>query len=125
MKRSTERILTTHTGSLPRPPDLLPLLLTPDQSSEGGNGTAELVRSAVRDAVAKQAAAGIDVVSDGEMGKPGFAHYIAARLTGFQGVSGPRPFAPRDLLRWRGAAAAADADQRWTDRLCRAGAAGN
>lgn len=94
MQRSTERILTTHTGSLPRPADLLPVLdggtTTPDEA-------AVRIRSAVRDAVERQVAAGIDIVNDGEMGKPGFAHYVADRLTGYQGVAGPRPFAPRDI----------------------------
>lgn len=98
MKRSTNRILTTHTGSLPRPPDLLPLLLQPELASDDGIDIRERVRSAVREAVGKQVAAGIDVVSDGEMGKPGFAHYIAARLNGFRGLAEARPFAPRDLV---------------------------
>lgn len=97
MQRSIERILTTHTGSLPRPDDLLPFL-------EGQGGTAgeqevarARIRAAVHEAVDKQVAAGIDIVSDGEMGKPGFAHYVADRLTGYGGVAGARPFAPRDL----------------------------
>ncbi|MBW3632400.1 MAG: cobalamin-independent methionine synthase II family protein [Chloroflexi bacterium] len=97
MKRSTERILTTHTGSLPRPPDLLAALLDPDRS----NLESELrdrVRAEVREVVQKQAAAGINIVSDGEIGKPGFAHYVKDRLTGFQGAAAPRPFAPQDLL---------------------------
>lgn len=94
MKRSTDRILTTHTGSLPRPPDLVPLLLGRADSAASD----ELIREAVRDAVRKQVAAGIDVVSDGEMGKAGFTSYVKDRLTGFQGTAAPRPFAPRDLL---------------------------
>ena len=52
----------------------------------------------MHDAVRRQVAAGIDVISDGEMGKPGFAHYVKDRLTGFQGPAASRPFAPRDLL---------------------------
>jgi 5-methyltetrahydropteroyltriglutamate--homocysteine methyltransferase len=52
----------------------------------------------VHEVVQRQVAAGIDVVSDGEMGKPGFAHYVKDRLTGFQGGAAQRPFAPRDLL---------------------------
>jgi 5-methyltetrahydropteroyltriglutamate--homocysteine methyltransferase len=94
MRQSVERILTTHTGSLPRPADLLPLLVA---DSEDGNIRRERVRSAVREAVRQQVAAGIDVVSDGEMSKPGFAHYIKDRLTGFQGEPSSRPFAPADL----------------------------
>ncbi len=98
MKRSTERILTTHTGSLPRPPDLLPLLLGRSGSAVDDDEVRERVRAAVGEAVRKQVAAGIDVVSDGEMGKPGFAHYVKDRLTGFQGTATQRPFSPRDLV---------------------------
>ena len=97
MKRSTERILTTHTGSLPRPPDLLAALLGLDESMSKSE-LRDRVRAAVREVVQKQAAAGIDIVSDGEIGKLGFAHYVKDRLTGFQGAVAPRPFAPRDLL---------------------------
>ena len=97
MKRSTERILTTHTGSLPRPSDLLAASLGLDESISKSE-LRDRVRAAVREVVQKQAAAGIDVVSDGEIGKPGFAHYVKDRLTGFQGALAPRPFAPRDLL---------------------------
>jgi 5-methyltetrahydropteroyltriglutamate--homocysteine methyltransferase len=97
MKRSTDRILTTHTGSLPRPPDLVAALNGPDESISKSE-LRERVRAVVREVVQKQAAAGIDVISDGEMGKPGFAHYVKDRLTGFQGAVTPRPFAPRDLL---------------------------
>jgi 5-methyltetrahydropteroyltriglutamate--homocysteine methyltransferase len=97
MRRSTERILTTHTGSLPRPPDLLEILLGERSAAPDGNGARERIRQAVADAVARQVAAGIEVVSDGEMGKPGFAHYITDRLTGFGGQTAPQPFNPRDL----------------------------
>jgi 5-methyltetrahydropteroyltriglutamate--homocysteine methyltransferase len=98
MKRSTERILTTHTGSLPRPPDLAAALLGSDGSDPASEVLRERVRTAVREAVQRQVAAGIDVISDGEMGKPGFAHYVKDRLTGFHEAAAPRPFAPRDLL---------------------------
>src|SRR5690349_6466537 len=97
MLRSAERILTTHTGSLPRAVDLLPLHTVAEQSGADGDLQLERVRAAVREAVRKQVAAGIDVVSDGEMSKPGFAHYIKDRLTGFQGEAAARPFAPSDL----------------------------
>jgi 5-methyltetrahydropteroyltriglutamate--homocysteine methyltransferase len=98
VKRSTERILTTHTGSLPRPPDLVAALLGSDGSPSDDERLRERARAAVREAVERQAAAGIDVISDGEMAKPGFAHYVKDRLSGFQGQASPRPFAPRDLL---------------------------
>jgi methionine synthase II (cobalamin-independent) len=65
MRRSEDRILTTHTGSLPRPADLMPLLLGMSASEPDGDGAHERVRDAVREAVRKQVAAGIDVVSDG------------------------------------------------------------
>lgn len=88
MQRSVERILTTHAGSLPRPDDLARLMR---QKQEGtGVSEAELeeqVSAAVADAVRRQHEAGIDVVSDGEMGKPGFVNYITERLSGFGGES--------------------------------------
>jgi 5-methyltetrahydropteroyltriglutamate--homocysteine methyltransferase len=99
VKRSRDRILTTHTGSLPRPPDLVSLLTDQDNwraSTLSTDGRAR-VREAVQDAVHKQVAAGIDVVSDGEMGKPGFVQYITDRLTGFQGKVPSRRFEPQDL----------------------------
>src|SRR4051812_32412910 len=96
MKRSDDRILTTHTGSLPRPPELLPFLLAAEPAAYSG-ATREVIRDAVKDAVTRQLASGVDVVSDGEMGKPGFAHYVKDRLTGFQGQASTKPFAPRDL----------------------------
>jgi 5-methyltetrahydropteroyltriglutamate--homocysteine methyltransferase len=98
VKRSTERILTTHTGSLPRPPDLAAALLGADGSPPASEQLHQRVRAAVHDAVERQVMAGIDIVSDGEMGKPGFAHYVKDRLTGFQGQTPSRPFSPRDLL---------------------------
>lgn len=96
--RSAGRIPTTHTGSLPRPPELLRLL------SDRASGRAvepaafrEAVRSAIGEAVRRQAAAGIDVVSDGEMGKAGFANYVMDRMTGFGGEDSGSLFRPRDL----------------------------
>jgi 5-methyltetrahydropteroyltriglutamate--homocysteine methyltransferase len=83
MKRSNERILTTHAGSLPRPADLLEMMA----AKQTGPAFDARVRSAVAEAVHKQADAGIDVVSDGEMGKPSFVHYVRDRLKGFEGVS--------------------------------------
>jgi 5-methyltetrahydropteroyltriglutamate--homocysteine methyltransferase len=97
MRRSDTRILTTHTGSLPRPAELLPVLLAAEHPDVNSELRRDRVRSAVQEVVRKQVAAGIDVVSDGEMSKPGFAHYIKDRLTGFQEKAAPRPFAPGDL----------------------------
>jgi 5-methyltetrahydropteroyltriglutamate--homocysteine methyltransferase len=79
VKRSGERILTTHAGSLPRPADLLAMMQT-------GGDTATLaarVQEAVTDAVRQQADAGLDVITDGEMGKPSFITYVTERLSGF------------------------------------------
>ena len=85
MKRSTDRIVTTHAGSLPRPADLLELI----QAKATGrpydpDAFATRVRRAVDDIVRKQAELGVDVVDDGEMGKPGFIPYVNERLSGFE-----------------------------------------
>jgi len=98
MKRSTERILTTHTGSLPRPADLLPLI----QAMENGTGNPAVfgirVRSAVAEIVRTQVQAGVDIVNDGEMGKPSYATYVKDRLNGFEQATQSEPFAgPADL----------------------------
>ena len=86
MKRSTDRILTTHTGSLPRPSGLVGLLRKGDLGEPvDGREFDGAVRAAVDDVVRKQVAAGIAVVNDGEQGKPGYATYIKARVTGFGG----------------------------------------
>jgi 5-methyltetrahydropteroyltriglutamate--homocysteine methyltransferase len=88
VKRSTERILTTHAGSLPRPADLLELMRTRNQHSAV---FAKAVRQAVSDSVAQQVDAGIDVVSDGEMGKVAFNAYASERLSGLGGSCQRRP----------------------------------
>jgi 5-methyltetrahydropteroyltriglutamate--homocysteine methyltransferase len=70
MKRSTERILTTHTGSLPRPDDLVTMLYAKDRSEAQEQGAFEArVRTAVAEIVRKQLDAGVDVVNDGEVGR--------------------------------------------------------
>ena len=90
MKRSVDRILTTHTGSLPRPEKLVELMF---QKEEGravdAKLLAERVRDSVREIVEHQHAVGIDVVSDGEMSKLSYATYVTERLTGFGGISNP------------------------------------
>jgi 5-methyltetrahydropteroyltriglutamate--homocysteine methyltransferase len=92
MKRSTGRILTTHAGSLPRPPDLLALL---DARASGrppdARAWAERLRAAVAEVVREQAALGLDVVDDGEFGKPGFLHYVNDRLAGFEPATDRTP----------------------------------
>ncbi|HEV8585641.1 MAG TPA: cobalamin-independent methionine synthase II family protein [Methylomirabilota bacterium] len=88
MKRSTERILTTHTGSLPRPWDLTTTLEALDAGTPPDpDAFNRRVRDAVAEIVKKQAAAGVDVVNDGEQGKVGYSTYVRHRLTGFDGAS--------------------------------------
>jgi 5-methyltetrahydropteroyltriglutamate--homocysteine methyltransferase len=93
MRRSTDRFLTTHTGSLPRPPDLLEMLREREGRAEGLNdeGFADRVRSSVQDVLRRQAEAGVDVVSDGEQSKLSFFHYLRDRLGGMEGQAN-RPF---------------------------------
>src|SRR6201996_4223365 len=83
MKTSTDRILTTHTGSLPRPKPLVDLILRREKGEAiAADAFEDEVVKAVDDIVAKQVAAGIDVVSDGEMSKPSYTTYIRHRVTG-------------------------------------------
>jgi 5-methyltetrahydropteroyltriglutamate--homocysteine methyltransferase len=85
MKRSTERILTTHVGSLARADSLIPLLrLRENGQPYDHEELAGLVREAVKDVVRKQVEAGIDIVTDGEQGKSSFYGYIVERFTGFE-----------------------------------------
>ena len=86
MKRSADRILTTHTGSLPRSPDLQEFLRQREErGSLDEDRFAAGVRAAVAAAVAKQQDTGIDVVNDGEQGRAQYATYVKERLTGFEG----------------------------------------
>jgi 5-methyltetrahydropteroyltriglutamate--homocysteine methyltransferase len=97
VKRSDDRILTTHVGSLPRPPRLRDLLVQQDRGEPVD--AAELARevdAAVRTMVDRQVEAGIDVVNDGEQPRAGFSTYIARRMRGFGGES-RRPLS-QDLL---------------------------
>jgi 5-methyltetrahydropteroyltriglutamate--homocysteine methyltransferase len=85
MKRSTHRILTTHVGSLPRPAELVEIMGAIGRGEPyDARRRDELVKAAVTDAVTKQTERGIDVVNDGEMGKPGFINYANDRLAGFE-----------------------------------------
>jgi len=87
MKRSTDRILTTHVGSLPRPQDVVDLLFAQDRGEPVDAAQFEAtMKRAVNDAVAKQAESGIDIASDGEMSKISYATYIRHRLTGFEEI---------------------------------------
>lgn len=96
MKRSTDRILTTHVGSLPRSAQVTDIVFGREQGREVPAAEfSAVIGAAVRDVVARQVAAGIDVVSDGEMSKISYATYIKDRLTGFDGDSSRDP--PSDL----------------------------
>ena len=94
MKRSVEHILTTHTGSLPSPSQLVEVMFAKE---EGKNVDPQLmdqrVRDAVREVVKHQHDCGIAVVSDGEMSKLSYATYVTERLSGFGGKS-DRPKLP-------------------------------
>ena len=97
MKTSTDRILTTHVGSLPRPLDLCELLYARERGDPDLDAAAleARAREATIEAVRRQVETGIDLVSDGEMSKISYATYVGDRLSGFSGDS-PRK-APADL----------------------------
>jgi 5-methyltetrahydropteroyltriglutamate--homocysteine methyltransferase len=81
------RILTTHVGSLPRPQDLMEMMWAREDGIPVDKAALEQrIRQGVDDAVARQVKAGIDIVNDGEWGKPSYATYIKDRLTGFGGT---------------------------------------
>jgi 5-methyltetrahydropteroyltriglutamate--homocysteine methyltransferase len=97
MKRSTDRFLTTHTGSLPRPEDLIRMMYAKQEGVPVDAVALERrVAAAVAEVVQKQSAAGIDVINDGEMSKPSYATYITDRLSGFGGTG--NTFVYRDLV---------------------------
>src|SRR3984893_10741128 len=97
MKRSTDRFLTTHTGSLPRPEDLIRMMYAKQEGVPVDAVALERrVAAAVAEVVQKQSAAGIDVINDGEMSKPSYATYITDRLSGFGGTG--NTFVYQDLV---------------------------
>jgi len=97
MKRSLDRILTTHTGSLPRPADLIRMMFAREEGVPvDGPALAARIRVAVAEVVRKQTDAGITVVNDGELSKPSYATYIKDRLSGFDGTSQALQY--RDLV---------------------------
>ncbi len=101
MQLSTDRILTTHVGSLPRSPEVVDLLLAKERSEAYDQDAFDrTMGKAVAQVVAKQVQTGVDVVSDGETSKIGYATYIKDRLTGFEGDSERRIAA--DLLPYPG-----------------------
>ena len=85
-----DKFLTTHTGSLPRPPDLIKMMYAKEEGVPIDRGALDArIRTAVAEVVRQQAAAGIDLVNDGELSKPSYATYIKDRLAGFGGTSEP------------------------------------
>ena len=96
MKLSTDRILTTHVGSLPRPADVAEALLARERGEATDPAVFErTVRRGVADGVARQREVGVDIVSDGEMSKISYATYVKERISGFEGHSPRKP--PKDL----------------------------
>src|SRR6266849_9427431 len=123
MHTSTERILTTHVGSLPRPKDVVDFLFAQDrgESCDAGQFDAALQR-AVGEAVGRQVEAGIDIVSDGEMSKISYATYIRHRLTGFEVGDVPRatPADLDDYPEYRDKIAAMGATPKYLRPICKA-----
>ena len=106
------RILTTHVGSLPRPQDVVDVVFAEDKGEEVDPQEYErVIGAAVKDRVQHQVDAGVDIVSDGEMSKIGYATFIRHRLSGFEVGDVPRA-TPADL----------DAYPSFRDRLAAAGA---
>src|SRR5581483_1260748 len=90
MKRSSERILTTHTGSLPRSARVVELLLAEQERPGTRKGEfTDAVRTAIAEVVGKQVECGIDVINDGEQGRTDYTVHMLDRLSGFEGESTP------------------------------------
>jgi 5-methyltetrahydropteroyltriglutamate--homocysteine methyltransferase len=97
MMSNTDRFLTTHTGSLPRPDDLVQIMFAKEEGALVDPGTlAERVHNAVAEMVRRQVEAGIDIINDGEMSKPSYATYVKDRLSGFSGTG--NTFVFQDLI---------------------------
>src|SRR5689334_22681360 len=102
MQSSTSRILTTHAGSLPRPPELIRLLTSQfTGAAVDAQALAHAAAEASRASIARQIAAGLDVIYNGEMGRESFFSYLQHRMTGFGGTS-TRPIMA-DITRYPGA----------------------
>src|SRR5215468_4602507 len=97
MPRSTSGFLTTHTGSLPRPADLIRMMYAKEEGVPvDAAALGAHIRAAVAETVQKQVNAGVAIVNDGEMSKPSYATYVKDRLNGFGGASHPLTY--RDLV---------------------------
>jgi 5-methyltetrahydropteroyltriglutamate--homocysteine methyltransferase len=84
MKRSTNRILTTHVGSVPRPPDVVAIMRGREAGQPFSADERDTLQRAVADMVRRQADCGLDIINDGEMSKSSFSGYVSDRLTGFE-----------------------------------------
>ena len=90
MQQNLDRILTTHTGSLPRPPELLELLTDNIDHAVGSSEKfIAILDKSVRKVVDTQISLGLDIVNDGEQGRTDYTVHIKDRLTGFEGKSSP------------------------------------
>jgi 5-methyltetrahydropteroyltriglutamate--homocysteine methyltransferase len=99
MKRSTERILVTHAGTLPRPTDLTEMLAAKNEGKAYDHEAySQRVRSAVAQGVRQQADCGIDIVNDGELGKANFSRYTRERLSGFVEKPAGPDFRPTSIF---------------------------
>lgn len=90
MQRSTDKILVTHTGSLPRSPELTAALAQRDRREQINDELPAMIRDGVREVVTRQVEAGVTVVNDGEASKIRYATYVKERLEGFGGQSEAR-----------------------------------
>ena len=94
---SNNRFLTTHTGSLPRPDDLVSIMYAKEEGQNIDHAElGERIHAAVAEVVAKQRKAGIDIINDGEVSKPSYATYVKDRLSGFGGTG--NTFVYQDLV---------------------------
>jgi 5-methyltetrahydropteroyltriglutamate--homocysteine methyltransferase len=94
---SNNRFLTTHTGSLPRPDDLISIMYAKEEGQNIDHAElGERIHAAVAEVVAKQRKAGIDIINDGEVSKPSYATYVKDRLSGFGGTG--NTFVYQDLV---------------------------
>jgi 5-methyltetrahydropteroyltriglutamate--homocysteine methyltransferase len=100
MQRSTDRILTTHVGSLPRTQAVTDVLFARAAGLADEPGPAATIANAVREVVQRQVDVGIDIVSDGEMSKISYATYVSERLSGFDGDTPREP--GQDLVEFPG-----------------------
>jgi 5-methyltetrahydropteroyltriglutamate--homocysteine methyltransferase len=110
MKHSTDRILTTHVGSLIRPPDVVEIMRGRDAGQPFNEAELAILKREVAEAVRTEAACGIDIPSDGEFSKSSFSGYVSDRLTGFETRPGERSLLARSRDRARFTEAYAELD---------------